>query len=72
LRESARTERRRGNSDSITGKEQNSEGRSPRALGAERGFQGFGELGKAMERVAKPWAWNFREAEQNLFGRFFK
>jgi hypothetical protein len=54
LRKSAGTERRRGNSSSITGKEKSSEGRNPRALGAERGFQGLGELEKTVERVAKP------------------
>jgi len=34
---------------SILGKEKSFEGRNPRVLGAERGFQGFGQLGSRRE-----------------------
>jgi hypothetical protein len=40
--ENARAERGVGNSSSITGGEESSEGRSPRASEAERGFHGLG------------------------------
>jgi len=40
LGESAGTERERGNSFSIIREEESSEGKSPNAWGAERGFQG--------------------------------
>jgi len=43
LGESARTEREVGNNFSTTGGEKSSEGRSPRAWGAERGFHGLGD-----------------------------
>jgi hypothetical protein len=49
LRKSAGTERTKRNLLSITGEEQSSEGRSPRALGAERGFPGFRELKRSHE-----------------------
>jgi hypothetical protein len=42
-----------GNSARITEEEKSSEGRSPRALEAERGFQGLNGL-DTIERVAKP------------------
>jgi len=39
----ARAEREAGNGFPITGGEESSEGRSPRASGAERGFHGLGD-----------------------------
>jgi len=39
----ARAEREAGNGFPITGGEKSSEGRSPRASGAERGFHGLGD-----------------------------
>jgi hypothetical protein len=38
----------------ITDEEKSFEERSPRALGAERGFQGIGEREETIVRVAKP------------------
>lgn len=40
----------------IVAREQGSEGRTPRALGDERGSQGFGGQGNGVEGVAKPRA----------------
>jgi hypothetical protein len=42
-----------GNHLPIAREEQSSEGQSPRALEAERGFQGWSKL-NTIERVAKP------------------
>jgi hypothetical protein len=42
------------------GEEESFEGRSPRALGSERGFRGLERL-DTTERVAKPWVWDFWE-----------
>jgi len=47
-----------GKVDLIMGKEQSSEERIPRVLGAERGFQGTG-VAKTVERVAKPCVRDF-------------
>jgi hypothetical protein len=55
---------------SITGEEESSEGRSPRAFEAERGFGGFRDIELA-ERVAKPWVWVF-EMGRHPFRRFFE
>lgn len=43
--ESARAERWTGNGSPTPGEEESSEGRSPRVLGAERGFRGNGDGG---------------------------
>jgi len=49
----------------ITKEEKSSEGRSPRALGAEKGFQGSGSLKTAI-RVAKPYVRHFWERRNSL------
>jgi hypothetical protein len=54
-----------GNYDSITGLEKSFEGRSPRALGVERDFQGFLRA-KTVERVAKPYGRDFQGAWQRM------
>jgi hypothetical protein len=53
LQRSAGAERVLGNGDSITGEEESSEGRSPGAWEAERGFRGTSRA-HTVERVAKP------------------
>jgi hypothetical protein len=55
-----------GNRDSIPETEESFEGRSPRALEAERGPQGI-ERADTIERVAKPWGWDFERARQRSF-----
>jgi hypothetical protein len=58
-----------GNRDLITGEEQSSEERSPRALRAERSFQGF-EKAHTVQRVAKPWRRDFWETRQRFSDAF--
>jgi hypothetical protein len=50
-------------------REQGSEGRTPRALGDERGSQGCGDQETGVERVAKPWACRPRESRATLLRR---
>jgi len=54
---------------SIMWLEESFEGRSPRALEAERGPQGLYEL-KAVERVAKPYERDFQGARQRMLDAF--
>jgi hypothetical protein len=55
---------------SITGEEESSEERSPRAYRAERGSEGSRDY-EFIERVAKPCGWAFEMGRQP-FRRFFK
>jgi hypothetical protein len=50
---------------SIVKTEKSSEGRTPRASGAEKGFQGLRKADTAA-RVAKPCGWHFRDAWQRV------
>jgi hypothetical protein len=60
--ESAGTERERGNSFSIAMEEQHFERGSPRAWGAERGFQGFQRLENTHRTGSQTRGWVFPEA----------
>jgi hypothetical protein len=65
LKANRRSGREKGNLFSIILEEESSEGASPGVLGVERDFQGS-DAADTVERVAKPWGRDFREAGQGF------